>query len=198
MTVYLSSIFPFPLFGGPRFRLRLRPTLRRALCHHVHGALEASPCVGIKSWLFVRIEFRHGHTEANPSSSPLSRLARPLVGELTHGRGQRWAFITGVAHHDDRDLFWWIGLSIVVAVAANTRGRSPIAWFIYAIIFSPLLSGLLLLALPNLANSFAAGRMYLEGELRELEERRRRRAIVARIAAVVVVLMGIVAWMMLA
>jgi hypothetical protein len=95
-------------------------------------------------------------------------------------------------------FFWWIGLSIVVAVAANTRGRSPIAWFIYAIIFSPLLSGLLLLALPNLANSFAAGRMYLEGEWRELEERRRRRAIVARIAAVVVVLMGIVAWMMLA
>jgi hypothetical protein len=40
--------------------------------------------------------------------------------------------------------------------------------------------------------------MYLEGELREFEERRRRRAIVARIAAVVVVLMGIVAWMMLA
>jgi hypothetical protein len=57
---------------------------------------------------------------------------------------------------------------------------------------------LLLLALPNLSNSFAAGRMYLEGELREFEERRRRRAIVARIAAVVVVLMGIVAWMMLA
>ena len=65
-------------------------------------------------------------------------------------------------------FFWWIGLSIVVAVAADTRGRSPIAWFIYAIIFSPLLSGLLLLALPNLANSFADGRMYLEGELREL------------------------------
>src|SRR5712672_3632217 len=92
-------------------------------------------------------------------------------------------------------FFWWIGLSIVVAVAANTRGRSPIAWFIDAIIFSPLLSGLLLLALPNLANSFAAGRVDMEGEL---EERRRRRAIVARIAAVVVVLMGIVAWMMLA
>ena len=74
----------------------------------------------------------------------------------------------------------------------------PVGWFIYAIIFSPLLSGLLLLALPNFSNSFAAGRMYLEGELREFEERRRRRAIVARIAAVVVVLMGIVAWMMLA
>jgi hypothetical protein len=47
--------------------------------------------------------------------------------------------MTEVAHHDDRDLFWWIGLSIVVAVAADTRDRSPIAWFIYAIIFSPLL-----------------------------------------------------------
>ena len=122
-------------------------------------------------------------------------MAIPLIDSRAW---QRWAFITGVAHHDDRDLFWWIGLSIVVAVAANTRGRSPIAWFIYAIIFSPLLSGLLLLAQPNLSNSFAAGRMYLEGELREFEERRRRRAIVARIAAVVVVLMGIVAWMMLA
>ena len=44
-------------------------------------------------------------------------------------------------------FFWWIGLSIVVAVAADTRDRSPIAWFIYAIIFSPLLGGLLLLAL---------------------------------------------------
>ncbi len=26
--------------------------LRRALCHHVHGALEASPCVGQKFDLF--------------------------------------------------------------------------------------------------------------------------------------------------
>jgi hypothetical protein len=57
---------------------------------------------------------------------------------------------------------------------------------------------LVLLALPNLANSLGAGRMYLEGEFREFEERRRRRAIIARIAAVVVALMGIVAWMMLA
>jgi hypothetical protein len=53
--------------------------------------------------------------------------------------------------------------SVTPGVAANTRGRSPIAWFIYAIIFSPLLSGLLLLALPNLSNSFAAGRMYYRG-----------------------------------
>src|SRR5258707_15739607 len=91
-------------------------------------------------------------------------------------------------------FFWWIGLSIVVAVAANTRGRSPIAGFIYAIIFSPLLSGLLLLALPNLAKSFAAGRMDLGGGLRGVEERRRRRAIGAAIWARVVGVVGIVVW----
>jgi hypothetical protein len=104
-----------------------------------------------------------------------------------------------VAHHDDRDLFLvdrteHRGGSCGQHPRPAARSRGSI----YAIIFSPLLSGLLLLALPNLANSFAAGRMYLEGEFRELEERRRRRAIIARIAAVVVVLMGIVAWMMLA
>lgn len=83
-------------------------------------------------------------------------------------------------------IIFWIGLSIVVAVGANTRGRSPVAWFICAIVISPLLSGLLLLALPNLANSSAAGPVYLEGELEE--RRQRRRAIVARIAAVVLII----------
>jgi hypothetical protein len=82
-------------------------------------------------------------------------------------------------------IIFWIGLSIVVAVGANTRGRSPVAWFICAIVISPLLSGLLL-ALPNLANSSAAGPVYLEGELEE--RRQRRRAIVARIAAVVLII----------
>jgi hypothetical protein len=62
-------------------------------------------------------------------------------------------------------VFLWLGLSIVVAVGANTRGRSPIGWFFCAAIFSPLIAGMLLLALPNLAESFAVGRIYLEGEL---------------------------------
>src|SRR5262245_21944018 len=41
----------------------------------------------------------------------------------------------------------WIGLSVVVAVAANTRGRDSTGWFIGAILFSPLIMGLMLLAL---------------------------------------------------
>jgi hypothetical protein len=45
----------------------------------------------------------------------------------------------------------WLGLAIVVAVAANTRGRNPLGWFLLAVFISPLLAGLLALALPSLA-----------------------------------------------
>jgi hypothetical protein len=38
---------------------------------------------------------------------------------------------------------------VVVAVAANTRGRDSTGWFIGAILFSPLIMGLMLLALPE-------------------------------------------------
>jgi hypothetical protein len=40
-------------------------------------------------------------------------------------------------------------LSIIVGVAASTRGRNP-AWLLLALIISPLLAALLLLALPKL------------------------------------------------
>ena len=43
----------------------------------------------------------------------------------------------------------WLGLAIVVGVAANTRGRSGPAWLLLAVIISPLLAGLLVLALPH-------------------------------------------------
>jgi hypothetical protein len=46
-------------------------------------------------------------------------------------------------------LFSWVMLSIVVGVAADSRGRNP-AWFLLALVISPLLAALLLLALPNL------------------------------------------------
>ena len=39
--------------------------------------------------------------------------------------------------------------SLIVGVAANTRGRSPILWFLLAAVFSPLVFGLLLLAMPK-------------------------------------------------
>lgn len=46
-------------------------------------------------------------------------------------------------------IFAWVGFSIVVAVAARTRGRYAGGWFFLSLIFSPLLIGLLLLALPK-------------------------------------------------
>ena len=79
-------------------------------------------------------------------------------------------------------VLFWIGLCIVVAVAANTRGRSPMGWFLCAMLISPLIGGLLLLALPELEMA--------SGPIRSpdwFEERQRRRAIVAWIAAAALV-----------
>lgn len=45
----------------------------------------------------------------------------------------------------------WIALAIVVGVAANTRGRSGGGWFLLALIISPLVAGLPVLALPSKA-----------------------------------------------
>lgn len=41
----------------------------------------------------------------------------------------------------------WVGLAIVVGVAANKRRRSGIGWFLLALLISPLIAGLLVLAL---------------------------------------------------
>jgi hypothetical protein len=46
-------------------------------------------------------------------------------------------------------LFFWIMLAIIVGVGASTRGRDGGGWFFLAILISPLLAGLLLLALPR-------------------------------------------------
>src|SRR5262249_62290714 len=44
-------------------------------------------------------------------------------------------------------LFSWVMLSIIVGVAAVTRGHNA-AWFLLALIISPLLAALCLIALP--------------------------------------------------
>jgi predicted PurR-regulated permease PerM len=46
-------------------------------------------------------------------------------------------------------IFGWLAFTVIVAVAANTRGRNAFGWGILAALFSPLIAGLLLLALPN-------------------------------------------------
>jgi hypothetical protein len=53
-------------------------------------------------------------------------------------------------------LVLWIGLAIAVAIAAGTRGRSGAGWFFLAVLISPLIAGLIVLALPSLALSQAA------------------------------------------
>src|SRR5262249_51906651 len=92
--------------------------------------------------------------------------------------------------------FAWIVLCIIVAVAANTRGRSPIGGFICAILISPVLGGLLLLALPKREIQPAVGPIYTEDWL---AERGRRRAIVAWTAGVLLVAAAasVVAWIIL-
>jgi hypothetical protein len=90
-------------------------------------------------------------------------------------------------------FFFWIALCIIVAIAANTRGRSPLGWFVCALLISPLLGGLWMLALPK-REVIKVGPIYTEGWI---EERRRRRAIVTWIAAIVLIgaATSIIAWL---
>lgn len=50
---------------------------------------------------------------------------------------------------------FWVLLSIVVGVAASSRDRSGFGWFVLALLISPLIAGLLVLALgrPAVARS---------------------------------------------
>jgi uncharacterized membrane protein YhdT len=43
-------------------------------------------------------------------------------------------------------LFIWIIISWIVGAAANSRGRSAIAWFLLALVVSPIIAVLLLIA----------------------------------------------------
>lgn len=43
----------------------------------------------------------------------------------------------------------WLGLSIVVWVAASSKGRFGFGWFLLSIVVSPLIAGLLVLVLPS-------------------------------------------------
>jgi hypothetical protein len=62
-------------------------------------------------------------------------------------------------------IFFWVAFSIVVGVAANSRGRNGGGWFFLALLISPIISGLLVLALPRL-NS-ASNAFQLDGVLKE-------------------------------
>jgi hypothetical protein len=46
-------------------------------------------------------------------------------------------------------FLFWIGLAIVIGVAAHYRGRSGFGWMLLAMILSPILIGLLLFVIPR-------------------------------------------------
>jgi hypothetical protein len=52
-------------------------------------------------------------------------------------------------------VLFWLAFAAIVAVGANTRGRNPVGWFFLAAVISPLLAGLLLLAMPRRNDSLA-------------------------------------------
>lgn len=45
---------------------------------------------------------------------------------------------------------YWLLFTLIVAVAARSRGRSFIVWFIFALLLSPLIAGVALLLMSNL------------------------------------------------
>ena len=44
----------------------------------------------------------------------------------------------------------WLIFAIVVAIAAEARGRNPFGWFLLSVVLSPLVGLILVLVLPNL------------------------------------------------
>lgn len=53
--------------------------------------------------------------------------------------------------------FIWFGLALVVGIYAARRGRSGTGWFLLAVLISPLIAGLLCLALGPKASAADAG-----------------------------------------
>jgi hypothetical protein len=47
-------------------------------------------------------------------------------------------------------LALWCVFCVLVAVAANARGRSAVLWFLLALVISPLIAGLLVILMRNL------------------------------------------------
>ena len=90
--------------------------------------------------------------------------------------------------------FSWLALAIIVGVAANTRGRSGVGWFLLAAVISPLIAGLLVLALPRFDNPYDGGLLVIERE-RAIAGRHKRMYVTWTVLAVLFVTVMIVAAM---
>lgn len=54
-------------------------------------------------------------------------------------------------------IILWFGLSVVVGIVASSKGRSGFGYFLLALLLSPLIGGILALALPSKKGVVVAG-----------------------------------------
>lgn len=69
-------------------------------------------------------------------------------------------------------LVFWVIISIIVGVAANSRGRNGVGWFLVSVFLSPILALLFLLAFPPIKRG--RGAEFDDTELRKNILRGRR------------------------
>lgn len=61
-------------------------------------------------------------------------------------------------------VIFWLALCFVVAIAAGSRGRDGLGWFLLAFFLSPLIAGFLIIALPSRRVALPAGQPRPESE----------------------------------
>ncbi len=54
-------------------------------------------------------------------------------------------------------FFFWIVMAVVVAIVANSKGRSPVAWFFYGFLIWPIALVHILVSKPTKADPADAG-----------------------------------------
>ena len=59
-------------------------------------------------------------------------------------------------------LFLWIGLAVAIGIFAANKGRNGFGWFLLAIIISPLVAGIIVIAISNLKTEKSARTGYIE------------------------------------
>jgi hypothetical protein len=85
-------------------------------------------------------------TRYSQGSTPTTVFAVVPNGGSTREHVRRDAVDVGTL------LLFWIGLAVIVALAANSRGRSGLGWFLLALFFSPILALIAVLVIGPGAN----------------------------------------------
>jgi 4-amino-4-deoxy-L-arabinose transferase-like glycosyltransferase len=65
-------------------------------------------------------------------------------------------------------ILFWAAMAFVVGVAAQNRGRSGVGWFLVSLFVTPIITGLLLLALPRIDHEVLAFERSRDANFRNL------------------------------